>query len=117
MYEVVAALLQRLDERSRELFEERAGIVEFEGLLPREEAESYALLDVLRGDPFAFTGLTLIQIDRGTETRWVLTTRAEGARLLSCACGAAECAVDLTDVITAQFKGAAMLVAVRDCAE
>jgi hypothetical protein len=117
MYEVVSELLQRLDAGSRELFEERAGIVEFEGLLPREEAESYALLDVLRGNPFALTGLTLIRIDRGTETRWLVATGAEGTALLSCACGAAESAVGLTDVITAQFKGAAMLVALRDCAE
>jgi hypothetical protein len=62
-------------------------------------------------------GLTLIQIDRGTDSRWILATDAERAWLLSCACGAAECAVGLTDVITVQFKGAAMLVAVRDCVE
>jgi hypothetical protein len=117
MYEVISELLPRLDALSREVFEERAGSAEFEGLLPREEAESYALLDVLRGNPFALTGLTLIRIDRGTETRWVLATGSEGAWLLSCACGAAECAVGLTDVMNAQFKGAAMLVAVRDCAE
>jgi len=115
MYEVVSELIQRLDAADRELFEERAGIVEFEGGLPRSESESYALLDVLRANPFALTGLTLIQVDGATETHWILTTDPDGARLLSRACGSAARVVDLADAIKEQFAGAAMLVAVPEC--
>jgi hypothetical protein len=115
MYEVVSELIQRLDAVDRELFEERTGIVEFEGGLPREEAESYALLDVLRANAFALTGVTLIQVDGATETRWILTTDADEARLLSRACGADARVVDLADAIRSHFAGAAMLVPVPQC--
>ena len=61
MYPIVSELIERLDADVRELFEERAGIVEYEGELPREEAESYALLDVLRRHPWALTGVTVVR--------------------------------------------------------
>jgi hypothetical protein len=117
MYEVVSELLERLDADDRERFEERAGIVEFEGMLPREEAESYALLDVLRSNPFALTGVTVIRIDRENETLWVITTDAKGAQLIWRACGGGARIVDLTDVVREQFGGAALLTSVPDCAK
>jgi len=62
-------LIDRLDADAREEFEERAGIVEFDGLQPREHAEALALLHVLRRHPLALTGVTAFQLDTDT---WVL---------------------------------------------
>jgi hypothetical protein len=41
---------EECEERLRELFEERAAIIEFEGGLSREEAEEEAKRDVYGGD-------------------------------------------------------------------
>ena len=46
--QVVAELAERLDVGQRELFEERAGIRQFDGQRLRSEAEALAMLDVLR---------------------------------------------------------------------
>lgn len=46
--EIVAVLLQLLNETEREAFEERAGIIEFEAGLSRGHAECLALLEILR---------------------------------------------------------------------
>lgn len=46
--EVVAVLLQLLNETEREAFEERAGILEFSAGLSRGHAECLALLEVIR---------------------------------------------------------------------
>ena len=46
--EVVAVLLQLLNETEREAFEERAGIIEFSAGLSRGHAECLALLEVIR---------------------------------------------------------------------
>ena len=48
---LVAALVAQLTEGEREDFEERAGIIEFDGKLSRAHAECLALLDVLRRHP------------------------------------------------------------------
>ena len=48
---IVADLITRLDDRQREDFEERAGIIEFEAQVSRGHAECLALLDVLRRHP------------------------------------------------------------------
>lgn len=48
---LVADLVNRLDDNLREAFEERAGILEFEALLPREHAECLALLNLLVSHP------------------------------------------------------------------
>ena len=44
----IARWAASLDANAREFFNERAGIREFEGGLPREEAELEAMNDVLR---------------------------------------------------------------------
>jgi hypothetical protein len=49
--ELVALIVNDLDPKLREEFEERAGIMEFDGQLTRRLAESLALLDVLRRHP------------------------------------------------------------------
>ena len=53
MNEIVSTLVQRLDENLKEAFEERAAIMEFDGRLSREYAESLALLDLIGMDPAA----------------------------------------------------------------
>lgn len=48
---IVADIVSKLDDNLREDFEERAGIIEFDGQLSRAHAECLALLDVLRRHP------------------------------------------------------------------
>ena len=109
MYAVVTELIERLDTDIRELFEERAGIVEFEGGLPREEAESYALLDVLRRHPWALTGVTVVRFELGTETCWLLTTAADALRRVTQFGAGAARLVDPAEVLEERFQGAALL--------
>ena len=49
--ELVADMINFLDAGQREDFEERAGIIEFDGKFSRGHAECLALLDVLRRHP------------------------------------------------------------------
>lgn len=46
-YPIVASMCACLDERQRELFEERAGIHQFDAGLDRPLAEALALLEVI----------------------------------------------------------------------
>jgi len=48
---LVADIVNKLDDDLREAFEERAGIIEFDGGLPRAHAECLALLNVLVRHP------------------------------------------------------------------
>ena len=48
MNEIVEELLTRLSEDQREDFEERAGIMEYDGKLTRDHAECLALLVIIR---------------------------------------------------------------------
>ena len=48
---LVAEVVDLLDARLREVFEERAGILEFDAGYPRGHAECLALLEVLRRYP------------------------------------------------------------------
>ena len=48
---VVADLVKALDESQREEWEERAGIMEYDGKLPRAHAECMALIYLLRRKP------------------------------------------------------------------
>ena len=45
---VIPEMLSSLDEKQRELYEERAGILEFDAGLDRPFAEALALLEVVR---------------------------------------------------------------------
>lgn len=49
--ELVAAMVAFLNENLYELFQERAGVREYEGFQAREFAEAMALLDVIRMHP------------------------------------------------------------------
>ena len=74
----MAELVTCLDESLREDFEERAGIMEVDGQLPRGHAERRALLDVLHRHPL--TGISVLQIELDGGTEWVLTTDLDYAR-------------------------------------
>ena len=60
---LIADLLVRLDPDLRYQFEERAGIMEFDGGLSRDEAEALALVDLLRPHPGALVGLAALQVE------------------------------------------------------
>lgn len=68
----VAALVDRLDADAREAFEERAGIAEFDGGLPRPMAEALALLEVLRCRPEALLGVRVGSVGCDGRREWVL---------------------------------------------
>lgn len=77
---LVAEIVGRLDENLREMFEERAGIIEFDAGLPRAHAECLALLGVLYRPPAVLTGVIAIEIEEEGEAskqgtkRWLLTS-------------------------------------------
>lgn len=98
-------LIDRLDANLREEFEERAGIVEFDGLQPREHAEALALLDVLRLRPAALLGVEVleVEIDGGRRCALVTDRRAVRLRLLC------EADRDLAAIVAGRFGGAALL--------
>ena len=60
---LVAELVERLDASQREAWEERAGIMQFDGQLPRGHAECLALLDLLCRQPSVLTGISVLQIE------------------------------------------------------
>jgi hypothetical protein len=56
MNTLVESIVSQLDPALKELFDERAAIMEFEGNLDRNYAEALALLDVLHRHPEALIG-------------------------------------------------------------
>ena len=71
-------LVSRLNASRREIYEERAGVREFDAGLPRAFAECAALLDVAVMDSLAFTGVTLLRVQQGPVTRFVLVADDRG---------------------------------------
>ena len=71
-------LVSRLNASRREIYEERAGVREFDAGLPRAHAECAALLDVAVMDSLAFTGVTLLRVQQGPVTRFVLVADDRG---------------------------------------
>ena len=71
---LVAELVERLDASQREDFEERAGIMQFDGRLTRGHAECLALLDLLCRHPSVLSGVTVLEIELDGGTEWLLTT-------------------------------------------
>ena len=57
MPSLLADLLDRLDPERRYEFEERAGTIEFDSAVPRDEAEALALIGLLRTHPAALLGV------------------------------------------------------------
>lgn len=107
---LIAELLERLDTNQREAFEERAGIMQFDGQLPRGHAECRAMLDLLRRHPSSLTGVIVLQIELDGGTEWLLTTDLPYARRYVADVGGKEIAVDsLTEVVEVQYGGIAVL--------
>lgn len=59
---IVESLLSRLTPDLREAFEERAGIMQFEAGHTRELAEALAMLEVIRTNPLAVSGLVALDM-------------------------------------------------------
>jgi hypothetical protein len=72
--QIVALIVGHLDENLRELFEERAAIVEFDAGLSRAHAECLALLGLLHRYPSVLTGALAVEIEERGERRWMLAT-------------------------------------------
>lgn len=110
----VARLVALLDEDRREAFEERAGILEFDARLPRDEAERQALIQTLARYGFpASPELCLIEVRVGDRTRWLLgpddaPTRARLAGLGASVVSRAE----PVSVLRRHFGGLAVLARV-----
>jgi hypothetical protein len=109
MNEIVFELVQRLEPDMREFYEERAAIVEVDGGLPREEAESFALLDVLRVHPWALTGVAVVQFELGGESCWLLTTADGRWDRLTRPGSRAEYVENPAAIVQERFQGAALL--------
>lgn len=56
-YEVVTDLVNKLNQTHRELYEERAGILQFDADIPLVLAEALAMLYVLREHPDVLIGV------------------------------------------------------------
>ncbi len=108
---LVAEMVHLLDANQREEFEERAGIVEFDGQKLRAHAECLALLAVLNRHPTALVGIAVLQTEIEGCQQWILTTDAEIARQhLMQIGGTAICAITPADVLEEYFDGVAWLV-------
>ena len=107
---LVAELVERLDASQREDFEERAGIMQFDGQLPRGHAEALAMLNLLCRQPSVLGGISVLQIELDGSTEWLLATDLQYARSYASDVGGNEIAVhQLADVLLTQYAGLAAL--------
>ncbi len=107
---LISDLTDRLDAELRYLFEERAGIIEFDAEQTRDQAELLALVDLLRSYPAALIGVTVLQVERNGETEFVLTTDVEAARRQWASTDISVIdVVELAEVVKTQFDGLALL--------
>jgi len=110
---LVAQIVELLDEDLRDEFEERAGIVQFDGGLPRAHAECLALLILLQRHPEAIVGLTVLEMHEDGETYWLLTTEPAMARRYAAERGGkAQNLGALIEVIKTEHRGFARLAPV-----
>ncbi|HMW40472.1 MAG TPA: hypothetical protein PKD57_13780 [Saprospiraceae bacterium] len=111
---LVADMVNRLDDRLREDFEERAAIMEFDAELPRAHVECLALLDILCRHPSFLYGVTVLRVVVNDSSLWLLTTDIDRTRQHAAEIGAIEIGVsDLKDVIDQQFNGIAVLASIK----
>ena len=107
---LIADLLERLDAELRYEFEERAGSIEADAGVPRDDAEAYALIDLLRAHPDALVGAAVVQVAVDGKVHFVLTTDVGAARTRFEAMTLTPVRVaDLAAVLKAQFDGMALL--------
>lgn len=104
-------LPHRLSRGQVERWMEHSAILEFDsGIRPRALAESLALLDLLRLQPSAMTGVALLEVELDGGTEWLLATDLEAARAYLAVVGASEIAPrDLREVLVTQYGGIATL--------
>ena len=111
---MVTNIVERLDAKLREEFEERAAIIEFDGKHPRAHAEALALLDVLGRHPFALTGITVQQVDLDGATQWVLASKRGVARPYPSRIRAVKSGeVNLVAVVEQHYRGFALLTKIN----
>jgi hypothetical protein len=111
---LVEALVSRLGVNDREVYEERAGILQFEASRPRELAELLALLDVCRMNPLALVGAVCSMsglAPRGSV--YVLATTATSATASLGLLGAHQAAPADLPIALASLGGAACLTALQ----
>jgi hypothetical protein len=107
---LIADLLAKLDPELRYEFEERAGIIEFDANVDRDQAEAYALIDLLRTHPDALVGLAVLQVASDDRVQFVLASDVEAARGRFEAVTLTPMRVaDLAEVVKTQFDGLARL--------
>ena len=114
---IVEALVCRLDERLREAFEERAGILQFEAGRSRELAEPLALLDVFRMHPQALAGVACLQASVGTAQCYVVAATEADARAAVAALGGAGGAHLALPMALDYLGGAALLTSLKHAAK
>ena len=109
MTSLIADLLGRLDTERRYEFEERAGTIEFDSGVTRDDAEVLALIDLLRTHPAALLGVTALEIQRDGESQIVVTTDLNTA---AAHFGGIQRFVDLAELVRTQFGGLALITPV-----
>jgi len=107
----VARLVEQLDDDRREVFEERAGILQFDARLPRLEAERQALIQTLARQGFpGQVSLIVLRAEFEGAVQWVLVRDEPKGRARLLRLGASTVVrVDVRDVLDAQFGGLAWL--------
>ena len=108
MPSLIADLLARLDVELRYQFEERAGAIEFDSGVPRDQAEALVLIDLLRTHPGALLGVTALEVEHDGHIQFVITNDlgSVDSRLEP---GAMAHIVDLADVVRTHFGGLAVI--------
>ena len=76
-HETVSDLIAQLNESLRELYEERAAILEFDAGLTRDHAECLALLNIYHDYPLEVFGVVVLRL---SATEYVLTTNDRGLK-------------------------------------
>ena len=78
MTSLISDLLARLDTERQYEFEERAGTIEFDSGVTRDEAEALALIDLLRTHPAALLDITALEIERDGESQIIADACSTG---------------------------------------
>ena len=114
---LVAVLVSKLDDNLLEAWEERAGVMQFDALLPKGHAECLAMLDllcrhpeILQSDARRSARVVVLHATVGPTSMWLLSADSNAARQYLVDVGATEvCECDLHTVIEEQYAGVAML--------
>ena len=108
---LIAELVESLPIDLRTEFGERAGILEFDGELSRQEAECRSVLSLLKRYPEVIANVTVLRFSMNGIHQWVVTTDLELAGRHLAHLGAVEIdTVPLADVVANQCGGLAVLV-------